>query len=78
VDSLGFDVEQGRRARGLVMPRYRVYATAEGSAQVEVEAESEDAAETLAYAEHLTGIMIEGGEANWTIEHMEEIDEDTE
>ena len=54
------------------MPHYKVTAVAEGDAVVYVEAANEDEAEKIAYAEHLTGITIEGGASSWEITEIEE------
>lgn len=55
------------------MPTYKITAEAEGKAEVIVQASDEDAAESLAYREHLTGIRIAGGEAGWQIVTIEEV-----
>lgn len=56
------------------MARYRIVASASGHAELEVEADSEDQAVDLAHREHLIGIAIDGGLAEWTIEHVETVE----
>lgn len=58
------------------MSIYRVTAHAEGTAEIMLVAESEAEAELKAYAEHLTGITIDGGSSEWHIDTIEEANPD--
>lgn len=53
---------------------YEITAHAEGDALVVVEATDEDAAIEAAYREHLTGINIGCGVANWEIDYVREVE----
>jgi hypothetical protein len=57
------------------MPRYEITAHAEGDAVLTVEADSEEDAIQKAYDEHLTGINIGCGVANWEIDTVDEVDD---
>jgi hypothetical protein len=57
------------------MPRYEITAHAEGDAVLTVEADSEEDAIQKAYDEHLTGISIGVGVANWEIDTVDEVDD---
>jgi len=56
-------------------PIYEIEAHARGTAVFEVEAANEEEAEQIAYKEHLTDIMIDGGEADWMIDAIVEVEE---
>lgn len=56
-----------------VYRRFEITAHADGSALVIVEAADEDDAVAVAYEEHLTGIDIGCGVANWEIDHVREV-----
>jgi hypothetical protein len=57
----------------VLMAVWRITAIAEGVATLELEAASEDEAREIAYREHLGGIDIGCGIANWEIEDVEEV-----
>jgi hypothetical protein len=59
--------------RGQTKHRYDITAHAEGNAVLTVEATSEDEAVRIAYEEHLTGIDIGVGIANWEIDDVHEV-----
>lgn len=56
------------------MPTYIVRAHAEGQASVRIEADNEEQAEEIAYKEHLTGLLINGGESTWLVDDVEEVE----
>lgn len=54
------------------MTRYEVKFSAVGEAFIEVEADNEDDA-ILKASKEAVGIIIEGGEASWEVESVQEI-----